>query len=81
MPCGRHISGNKTTTKILQAGFPTLFKDVHIMSGLTTVVKGPKIDQGEMKCPFTTFLQLRSSMFGVWISWNLFDPPKAINIS
>ena len=30
-PSGRHASGDKTATKILQAGFywPTLFKDVH----------------------------------------------------
>jgi len=36
-----------------------------IMSGLANIVKGLEIGQGGMKYPLTTFLKLRSSMFGV----------------
>ena len=52
-----------------------------IMSGLANIVKGLEIGQGGMKYPLTTFLKLRSSMFGVWISWDLSYPPEETNIS
>ena len=51
------------------------------MSGLSAIVKDPTIGQWGMKCPSTTFLRSRYSMFGVWISWDLFHPLEATNIS
>ena len=70
MPCRGHVSGDKTAAKILQAIFigQPYSKMCIIMSGLAIAIKGPKIGQGGMKCLLTTFLKLKYSMLGVWIS-------------
>jgi len=78
-PCGGHSSTSKTATKVLQVGFfwPLLFKDVHDYVCFCDRCQWMAIYLERMRCPLTSFLKLRSLMFGASTSWAISYPQGA----